>query len=120
MTTKAISRAADRVLLSSRIRFLERGLIFGRARLYFDRIIVKGWTWQGRIRKTIRLKDVSSVNWWTLTDDGPNLSIGTNNGGSLAFWVKSPGVWRFRIQELLSADLPGSDAGPRDQFVSAA
>lgn len=120
MTTKAISRAADRVLLSSRVRFLERGFIFGRARLYFDRIVVKGWTWNGRVRKSIQLDQVASVNWWTLTDDGPNLSIATNNGQSLAFWVKSPGVWRFRIQELLSADLPGSDAGPRDLFVPAA
>jgi hypothetical protein len=120
MTTKPISRAADRVLLVGRAKFFASRAVYGRARLNFDRVIVSGWTWRGRFERTIYLKSVIDVEWWTLTSDGPNLALMTNNGQCVAFWVKSPGVWRFRIQELLSQASPEPATDKRKRLVSAA
>ena len=120
MSTTAISDAADRVLLSGRIRHCTLKLYFGRASLYFDRLEVKGWTWRGPVREIVALDGLTGVDWWTLTTDGPNLSFLTNNGARIAFWVKSPGVWRFRIQELMSPDNPSAVSSKRARLVSAA
>jgi hypothetical protein len=120
MTTKPISKAADRVLLSGRARFFAPGEIYGRVRLNLDRIVVSGWTWRGRVERTVPLDAVDDVEWWTLTNDGPNLALLTNNGQRFAFWVKSPGVWRFQIQELLSQVTPEPAKEQRKRLVSAA
>ncbi len=121
MTTTAINRAADRVLLSGRVRhFTDGKLILGRAELFFDRLIIEGWTWRGPMNITVPLHRVANVQWWTLTSDGPNLAVESNNGERMAFWVKSPGVWHFRILELLAPDLSSDATETRDRLVSAA
>lgn len=119
MTTKPISRQADRVLLSARARHFEPRALHTRVALYFDRVVLCGWTLRGRIQRTIALSTVRDVDWWTLTNDGPNIALKLNNGTSLAFWVKSPGVWRFRIHELISREAPASDE-KRGRITSAA
>ena len=121
MTTTAINRAADRVLLSGRIRyFSNRKLLIGNARLFFDRIEIAGWSWAGRVSMTVPIGRIHDVAWWTLTSDGPNLALESNNGDSLAFWVKSPGIWHFRILELLAPERPRDMNQNLDRLVSAA
>lgn len=119
MTTKPISKAADRILLTGRAKYFAEREVYGTARLKLDRIVITGWTWRGRVERTIPLESVLNVDWWTLTNDGPNLEVSTNNGQRIAFWVKSPGVWRFKIHELLS-QTPEHATGQRKRLVSAA
>lgn len=119
MTTTPINNEADRVLLSGRIRHFATGLFFGRARLYHDRIQLRWWTIAGPRKRSVLLEDVVNVDWWTLTNDGPNLALQTNNGARVAFWVKSPGIWRFRILELLNPGMK-ANSDKRGRFSPAA
>lgn len=101
MTTIAINSAADRVLLSARVKHFTGRPFWGRARLYFDRIEFSGLTPTGRIRQQVLLSDVAAVDWFTGRTSEPNLVL-LGKSDALGFWVKGAGLWCFRIEGLLS------------------
>lgn len=101
MTTIALNKAADRVLLSARARFFTEGAMLGRVRLYYNRIEFQGISLTGRVRRVIQLSEVHMVDWFHDRPGEPNIVL-LGPWGMLGFRVKAAGVWRFKIDGLLS------------------
>ncbi len=101
MTTIAINSAADRVLLSARVKHFTGGPFLGRIRLYYNRIEFSGLTPTGRYRQQVLLSDVVGVDWFTDRTGEPNMVL-LGASDAIGFWVKGAGIWRFKIQGLLS------------------
>ena len=58
-------KRSTHLLLSSRFRYHDRRMFFGRMQLFQDRIEVFGLHWSGIHRRTIPLSEVEQVEWWT-------------------------------------------------------
>ncbi|MEZ4698379.1 MAG: hypothetical protein R2832_18320 [Rhodothermales bacterium] len=101
MTTIALNKAADRVLLSARARHFTDGMMWGRVRLYYNRIEFSGIGLGGRVRRVIQLSEVQSVDWFVDRSGEPNIVL-LGPWGLIGFWVKPAGIWRFKIDGLLS------------------
>ncbi|MFQ5568477.1 MAG: hypothetical protein ACE5G0_02310 [Rhodothermales bacterium] len=113
MKSKAHKNASGRVLLSGRFRYAYRFLLFGRARLYRDRIVFSGMTWTSIHRRTVLLSDVARVSWRTNSERSVNMTLYLQNGESLRIWLNGAGLWKYRIEERLGnrlgvyTDIPG-------------
>lgn len=101
MTTIAINNAADRVLLKGRARHCTDGSSFGRVKLYYNRIEFSSFSLKGRRRWVVSLADVRDVEWFVDRRNEPNLVL-SGSFGVVGFWVKGAGIWRFKIDGLLS------------------
>ena len=92
-------KRSTHLLLSSRFRYPDRRMFFGRMQLFQDRIEVFGLHWRGMHRRTIPLSDVEQVEWWTGAPDRVNLEIRLHTGEALPVWVQGAGLWKFKIEE---------------------
>ncbi len=96
-------------LMSGRIRTECRGFISGKMCLYADRITIVEFTWKGAKRRAIPLANIASVRWQDgLRPPDANLSLSLHDGSVVEVWVKSAGLWRFKIEELA----PNLEAAP--------
>ncbi len=92
------------LLLSSRFRMPHRHVSLGRARLYGDRIDLRGWGLRGRYRRRIPLSHVASFEYHGL-EAGANLSIYLVNGDQMHLHVKEAHRWRERFEQWLEYDV---------------
>ena len=115
MVSNAATRAPEeRVLLTSRFRCEHHRVLWGRARLYPDRIELIEIRWTGVRRRTILLRDVERISWRTDTQRTANISIYRHNDSPARFWIQGAGLWKYQIDACLgnrlsiADDLPGS------------
>ncbi len=104
---------------TSRFQLPDRKLLFARARLYEDRLELSGFGLRGRYRRTLRLDEVCSVEWWSGAGKEPNLALQLHDGRSLAVWVPGPGLWKFAVEEHMPR-LESKRTLEREERVSAA
>jgi len=89
-------------------------VLWGRARLYPDRIELIEIRWTGVRRRTILLRDVERISWRTDTQRTANISIYRHNDSPVRFWIQGAGLWKYQIDACLgnrlsiADDLPGS------------
>lgn len=99
-------------LLSHSCQLPQRSLWFGRARLYEDRVCIRGWTWSGQYRKIIPLTRVDRVQWLAVVDD-VNFVLHLNNGRSVPFQLhQGAGTWNVKLHSLLGQRLMAHQAIP--------
>ncbi|GIV57518.1 MAG: hypothetical protein KatS3mg042_0431 [Rhodothermaceae bacterium] len=91
----------------NRFRLPGRRLFLGKARLFEDRIVLKGWGLSGRYHHTLWLHEVDRVEWWTGSPFS-NLELVLKDGSSFWMWVEGAGRWKFAI-----------DRGPASGLVMA-
>lgn len=77
------------VVLRARVSIPGRVLLFGRARLLPDRILITGLG----VRETIMLEDVEGVGWI-----GDELTLTLRSGDDLTIVMRGAGTWKFEIQ----------------------
>lgn len=94
-----MKKVSTRLVRTSRFRYTNRRLWLARARLWEDRIELRGLSWTGLHHRTIPLEDLESVEWWS--GDGPetNLALHLKNGDVVLLNVPGPGLWKFAIEE---------------------
>lgn len=88
-------------LLSGRFRSQGQRVFPGKISLYADRIVFCGLLWKGKAGRTLPLSDVASVVWHDgLRPPESNITLCLQDGSVVDFWVKSAGLWKFKIEEL--------------------
>lgn len=101
-------------VLSSSFRYAERRFLFGRVRLYGDRIELFGLHWRGIHRRTIALRDVLRLSWRTDSQRSANITLYLRDDEPVRLWVEAAGLWKYQIDARLghhlnvTDDLPGS------------
>jgi hypothetical protein len=90
-----------RPVLSSRVRLGDRRLLIGRAWLYRDRIVIRGFGFRGLYHTAIALEGVQSVVWHDAAPGKPNVWLHLRNGRVVGLAVRAPGLWKFTVQEWL-------------------
>lgn len=94
--TSRRTRKAGRPLFSNRFRFPGQRFFYGRARLFADRVELRGWGLRGRFVRSIPLRAIERVEWWT----GSmlcNLEFCMEDGKTFGIWVEGAGRWKFAI-----------------------
>lgn len=92
-------------IYSHRCTLPNRTLWFGRASLYEDRVVLRGWTWRGRYHRQISLQRIKEVNWRPVPE-GPNLILELHNGSSVALRLQTGGgLWNAKLHDLLDKPL---------------
>lgn len=79
------------MILSARVRVPGMTLLFGRARLLHDRIVITGLFH----REVIPLSDVTAVSW-----EGDELRVSLGPDERLIMRMRGAGAWKFEIQRL--------------------
>lgn len=85
-------------VLSSRLRYQDRTLLWGRIQLYRDRIEIKGFGWTGWHSRTIQLTEVEMIDW--RAGDRFNLDVLLYGGTLLTVGVNGAGLWKYQVEEL--------------------
>lgn len=112
MKSRRVKNQTGTLLLSSRFGYADRTVFFGRARLFADRIDLKGWSWTGRHRRVILLHEVEQVRWWSGRDHSANLVLYLEDGGRVSLRVGASGLWKYQIEALLGRQLNVTDDLP--------
>ena len=80
-------------VLANRFRYPNRSLLFGRARLFGDRIELSGWGLHGRHRQCIPLGLISTLDYHPLEDDA-NLTLYLATGDAVPLHIDEAHRWR--------------------------
>jgi hypothetical protein len=88
-------------LLSARLRYANRHLLYGQARLYGDRIELVGWSLGGRSKESIPLTRIVHVDYHPLRE-GSNLSVFLDDDRVLHLCVEEAHRWRQTYESWLS------------------
>jgi len=86
----------EKPIFSSRFKIPGRRFWFGRARLFEDRVELKGWTPSGRFVRQISLHQIARVEWWT-GSASCNLEFLFEDRSSLGLKIDGAGRWKFAI-----------------------
>ncbi len=86
--------------------------MYGRARLYEDRIKLFTLRWRGR---TVYLRDVARVVWRTDSEESVNFLLFLHDGGVVPLWMNGAGLWKYWIEERLGKPLSVVEELPRPQ-----
>ena len=98
--------------MTSRFRYADRRFFLGWARLYADRIQLTTLTWRGLNRRTILLRDMTSVSWRADSERAANVTFHLRHD-VVQLWISGAGLWKYRIDEHLgkrlgvTEELPG-------------
>ena len=112
--SKKPTHVSEHLLLSSSFRYADRRFLFGRVRLYGDRIELFGLHWRGIHRRTIALRNVVRLSWRTDTERSANMTLYLHDDEPVRLWVEGAGLWKYQIDARLGKqlnvadDLPGS------------
>lgn len=107
---------ADAVLSSS-FRYADRRFLWARLRLFEDRIEFVGLGWRGRHRRTLALKQVKDLRWWT-GDGNVNFALLLHSGERIRLNVNAAGLWKHEVEarapnlEQSEAALPRQASSP--------
>jgi len=90
-------------LMTGPFRYEGRRLAHARARLFEDRLVFSGMGWTGPHRRFVPLADVASVEWIDGVRDRrtANLVLTLHDGETIRVWIRSAGLWKFKIEELM-------------------
>ncbi len=90
-------------LMTSPFRYETRGLMRGRARLFEDRLLFTGMGWTGPHQRLVPITEVASVEWVDGVTDRrtANLVLTLQGGETIRVWIRSAGLWKFKIEELM-------------------
>lgn len=86
-------------LLSHAFKFAGSWLPFGRLLLFPDRIERHAL---GRVQDTILLSDVCDVHWRTTDNDAANFTLTLTDGREVSGRLRGAGLWKTKLQEMLS------------------
>lgn len=106
------------VLRTSPFRYEHRRTLWGRARLYRDRLVFDSVHGTGVRRRVIRLEAVAAVTWLDGRRPGQaNFVLTLHDGETVSLWIKSAGLWKVDVEALapdLRSDvrLPSSAEAP--------
>lgn len=105
------------VLLTSSFQYPPRRLLFGRARLYLDRIELTGWHVGEKYHQSIPLNEVCRIEWHLEAADGPNVIFHMEDGSSFPLILKQAALWKHTLEERMRWSTPGQYhlAPPRPQ-----
>lgn len=87
-------------LLASRFRYAGRKALFGKARLYGDRIELASWHLLGLQTRSIQLDHVAHMDYHHLRN-GSNLSVYLDDGEVLELELEEAHVWRQYFENWL-------------------
>ncbi len=87
--------------------------MFARAKLFSDRVELRGFGLGGPYHQVISLDDVCNVEWFTAVKGEPNLRLTVEKGAEHFLWVEQAGTWCYEIRSIAgigsgSAALPSS------------
>lgn len=87
-------------ILQTKATTVDSSLWFGRAALYPDRIVLTGWSWTGRVRRTFPLDQVDVIETWSHSE-GANVRVHFDDGERQSLRLKeSLGLWYWQLKEL--------------------
>ena len=105
--------------LQSRFRCADRRLLFARATLHPDRIVLQGLSWRGRYREELPLLDIEAAGWWQTAEPGvPNFYLALRDGRRFALFLRKAGLWKVALQER-GVDVGNQASLPDDSIVRA-
>jgi hypothetical protein len=110
---------ARKPIFSNRFRFPGQWFFYGRARLYADRVDLKGWGLRGRYVRSIPLSTIERVEWWT-GSMMCNLEFCLGGDKTLGIWVEGAGRWKFAIDSQAVQTLHRAPAMPDGMQAVAA
>jgi len=113
------SRSSESPIFSNRFSVPGRALWLGRAKLFEDRIELKGWTLRGRFSRHIPLQRVARVEWWT---GSPfcNLEFLLDDASTFGMKIEGAGRWKFAIDREAIGVLRQTPALPDTEKCSVA
>ena len=88
-------------LLSTSFRYPARWLFLARARLYFDRIELAGWTLEGKHVTQIYRSEVEQIEWRTMARgaSSPNVMFHLAGGRQIALRLDEVHRWQDMLEE---------------------
>lgn len=104
------ARAVERVALTNRLVLLKSfcrvsgiGLLYCRARLFPDWLVLTGWMWRGRYHQRISLSEISQVDRHPNSVPFPTLTITLRSGEIYTMRIRGAALWKYAIEERLSS-----------------
>ena len=110
--SKNHNNESEQILLSSSFRYAGRRFLFGRARLYGDRLELFGLHWRGVHRRTIALREMVRLSWRTDSQRSANMTLYLRDDEPVRLWVKGAGLWKYQIDACLGKQLNVADDLP--------
>jgi len=95
------------VLLATGFQDPDRYLLFGRARLFLDRIELSGWHFGERYQQVIPLDEVCHIEWNAGVVAGPNVVFCLGEDRQFSLSLKHIHTWEHMLQERLQWSAPG-------------
>ncbi len=95
------------VLLTSSFQYPSRRLLFGRARMYLDRIELTGWHFGEKHHQDIPLDEVCRIEWRLQDENGPNVIFYMEDGRSHPLILKNADLWKHTLEERMRWSSPG-------------
>lgn len=102
-------------VLSSSFRYADQRFLWSRLRLFEDRIEFVGLGWTGLHRRTLPLKRVKALRWWTGGGKGVvNFALRLHDGEHLRLHVEAAGLWKHEV-EARASNLASDEAALPEQ-----
>lgn len=92
-----------KIILSARFHLPETRIFFPKAKLYADRIELRGWSAKGRYARTIALAEVEDTKWWFGRSD-INFALYLKSGEDLLMHLRGAGNWKYTLDEIMQRD----------------
>ena len=91
---------AQCLILKSRFRYAEVRLLWARARLYRNRLVLTGLGPQGRYERTVSMADIESVRWRPSNGKSSyNVTLVLHDGERMQLWLSGAGLWKYAIEQ---------------------
>lgn len=111
--------ASSQSIYTHRCSLPNRILWFGKAVLYEDQVVVKGWTWRGRYRREIAIDDIDEVEWRPRPTK-PNLILHLDEGQVFPLRLREgAGLWNAKLHDLLDESLLEDRGLPQNGHAEA-
>ena len=91
-------------LFSTRFQYADRRVLFGRARLFADRIELAGWNRDGSRRDVISFADIDRIEW--APEAATNAVLHLRDGQHVGLQLRNVFAWRKQLEGHLHWGLP--------------
>jgi len=81
-------------------------LLFGRARLFLDRIELTGFRYNDQYQERITLNDVERIEWRMKAHADPNVVFHLTNGNTTAFTLNQIKLWKHTLEHRIRWNRP--------------
>lgn len=86
-----------RIIRQGRVRLCDASVFFASMRLFEDRLVFSGWSWQGHYQQEMSLVDLTEVRWVNNPDIPGNLVLVLRSGDMLTLRVNGAGTWKYAL-----------------------